>query len=426
LTSQERLQVEYLPIEKLKKWPDNPRVMSPDQAEALHKSLEHFDIVEPLVVDQHNRIVGGHQRYDQLVALGYKTVPVIRKRLSEREFKSLNLALNRISGQWDTERLAPILVELRNLPEIDLTGFQPQEIESLIREVMPEANGEEDAILEPPRRAITRAGDLWECGSHKILCADATEPESWKRLLGGEKLALVVTDPPYGEQYELSNKFTHDPVTGVDTPNKSWGEITGDSSPDIALAAVPHIFENLTENGSAYIFCGKKLLVALCNWLDKNNIHYPPFLIWDKGFPVITWHRYHLEHEMIVWCGPGSRPGGNAYWFGDKYETSIWRIPLDATGPSRLHPTQKPVALMERPIGNSSKAGDTIGDPFLGSGSTLIAAEKLGRTFAGIEIEPTYCDISIQRWENLTSSQAILESSGQPFSEVAKEREGEG
>ena len=403
----ERLQIEYVPVKRLRRWDKNPRVMSPSQSEALRAELKAYGFRDPLVVDQNYRVCGGHQRLDAAVALGLKEVPVVRSRMTEEQFKVLNLALNRIHGDWDAEKLAPLLDELRNLPEIALTGFSAQEIEKLIQQVMPaEATGREDDVPEEPAEAVTQHGDVWQLGKHRLLCGDATRPESWERLLEGSKIALYVTDPPYGEKYELSNKFTHHPNLGLDVSNKSWGGIRGDETTAVAMQTIPLALQHLTDNGSAYVFCGKNLLVALCNWLDQNKIHYPPFIVWDKGFPVITWHRYHLEHEMIVWCGPGSRPGGNAYWFGDKYETSVWRIPIDAQGPSRLHPTQKPVALVERAMRNSSQNNDNVGDPFLGSGTTLIAAERLGRTCYGMEQEPKWVDVAVKRWEQYAGRRA--------------------
>ena len=399
----DKLYLEYVPIEKLKKWDLNPRVMPEDQAAALTRSLQRFDIVEPLVVDQHNRICGGHQRYDQLVALGVKQVPVIRKHLTPNEFKALNLALNRISGEWDEQKLAPLLAELRDFPEIDLTGFQTAEIDKLIREIMPTENGQEDEIPEPSAEPITKQGVVWQLTKHRIVCADATKQDSWQKFLGGQQVPLVVTDPPYGESYELSTKFN--PETGEH--HKTWGEIEGDSSTEVAMTTLPNIFANLTENGSAYIFAGKSLLVQLANYCDEHKIHYPPFVVWDKGFAVITWQRYHAEHEMISYCGPGSRPGASSNWFGPKNETTLWRISLDVYGQERLHPTQKPVELFRWAIRNSSMERESVMDPFLGSGTTLIACEQLGRTCMGIEIEPRYVDVAVKRWENLTSRKAI-------------------
>lgn len=360
-----RIRIEHVSIAKLKEWAQNPRLISDEQYRALLQNVRKFGIVDPLIVDQRYRIVGGHQRISVLTELGVKTVPVVKLQLSRQEFKILNLALNKISGEWDREKLALLLEDLALLPELDLTGFSQQEANLVIESFPSQDETREDFTPELPKKAASKIHDIYMLGKHRLVCGDATNSSVWEKLLAGHKAGMVITDPPYGVNYELSNKFVLDKVSGRESHHKSWGKIERDENPTTALNAMPHIFENLANDGVAYITCGTKLLVALANWLDANHIRYAPFLVWDKGFAVITWERYHAAHEFILYCGPGSYPTCGkgkikSRWFGPKNETTVWHI---ATDPSsrRVHPTQKPVALYERAIVNSSVRGGNCG-----------------------------------------------------------------
>lgn len=374
-------------------------------------------------------LIGGHQRIKTLdptwrivkrftkdpvgtVAIGYIDTPE-QGRLSYREVdwelkreKAANLAANKIQGEWDNEKLASVLTQLVELPEFQLTGFTDQEA-NLIIEAFPdiESTQTEDIIPQRPTRATTRIGQLWKLGPHRLLCADATKPDSWERLLGDEKAALCITDPPYGEEYDVANKSEYNPITGNRKPNRSRPKISGDESTEVALATLPELFSHLVENGVAYVTCATDLAVDLIDWLRQHDIHYGTLMVWHKHFQVVSWNRYHAEHELIVFCGKGSRPGKFARWFGPKNETTVWDIPLDAHG-ERSHPTQKPVALYERAMVNSSAIGEIVVDPFAGSGPCLVAAEKHRRRAYLMEIDPCYCDVIVKRWMKLTGGEA--------------------
>jgi len=405
-----RIGIEYVPISRLKEWKHNPRFIGDEQYHALAESVRKFGIIDPLIVDQGYRIVGGHQRLKALRDLGIRKAPVVKLALSSRDFKTLNLALNKISGEWDNELLAPLLEELAPLPEFDLTGFSQQEANVLIETFRLEDGTQADDAPALPKKPKSRLGDMYKLGNNRLLCADATIPESWERLLAGKKASMVITDPPYGVNYELSNKFALNKLTGRKEHDKSWGKIAQDTDCNAALNALPHIFGNLAEDGVTYITSGTRLLISIANWLDTQRIRYAPFLIWDKGFAVITWERYHAAHEFLIYCGPGSYPtksNGNARsrWFGPKNETTIWRIPIEPSK-QRLHPTQKPVALYERAMINSSAQSEIVVDPFAGSGTCIIAAEKRDRRAYCIELDPKYVDVAVKRWENFTGRKA--------------------
>lgn len=405
-----RITIEYVSPTKLKEWELNPRVISEEQYRALSENVAKFGIVDPLIVDQHYRIVGGHQRTKVLSDLGLKTVPVVKLQLSRRDFKILNLALNKISGEWSMEKLAPLLEELAPLPELDLTGFSQHEANLAIESFPIELESRDDSVPELPKGAVSKPGDLYKLGNHRLLCGDAKDPNSWQILLQGRQAGMVFTDPPYGVRYDVGHKFVLDKMSGREVHHKSWGRIEQDEDPTTTVNTLPNVFENMTGDGVAYICCGTKLAVKVANWLEANHVRYAPFLVWDKGFPVITWERYHAEHEFIVYCGPGSYPTGakggiKSRWFGPKNETTIWRIPLEPNN-QRMHPTQKPVAVYERAIINSSRRGEIVVDPFLGSGTCLIAAEKHHRSAYCIEIDPGYVDVAVKRWELFTHAKA--------------------
>jgi len=408
-----RIRLEQIPIHDLRGWKKNPRTISEDELARLKKGLEHFGVVDPIITNQRLIIIGGHQRVRALKELEYTgTVPVIRlkRHLTRNDFAELNLALNKISGDWDQEKLAPILQELIELPTFELTGFTPQEA-NLIIESFPniEPNQAEDETPPLPTKPITKPGQLWKLGPHRLLCGDATDPDAWKKLMGNQQADLCITDPPYGVdyQYEHGKGYHLEQLTGRKKfiPKKS-AAMPGDETTAVALKAYPLIFQHLAHNAAAYITTGTDLLVDTVNWLRGEGIHYAVPMVWDKGHDVVSWNRYHLGHENIIFCGQGSLPGGgNKRWFGPKNESTIWRIPIDDRG-GKVHRAQKPVALYERAMINSSAPGDIVADCFSGSGTCIIAAEKHRRHAYLMELDPAYCDLTIKRWMTFTGRKA--------------------
>jgi hypothetical protein len=374
-----------------------------------HQRLKHLDPSWPIVKRPHSDRVGTK-------AAGYVQTPFGRFTYREVDWPkhkemAANLAANKISGEWDNEKLAPILQELVTLPEFDLTGFTAQEANLVIEEfpIEPKNEGEDD-VPALPDEAQTKPGQLWHLGGHRLLCGDATDPNAWDKLMDGHSAAAIIMDPPYGVGYQLSDKFRADKLNGQvvrKKHHKTTKDITKDETHAAAMnvtsAALGCALEHMVKDWSGYLCCGLDLLVDSVNWLRQKGIHYSiPFIVWDKGFPVVTWSRYHGEHEDILWFGPGSLPGGHSRWFGPKNETSIWRIPIDARASERLHPTQKPVALYERPVINSTAPGEIVVDPFAGSGPIMIAAEKHQRKAYMMETSPEYCDVIVKRYMGFT------------------------
>jgi DNA modification methylase len=408
-------------VSEIQAAPYNPRKITDEQLLTLKRSMEAFGDLSGIVVNRRtSHMVGGHQRIKHLepswkikkhplsdkvgtVAAGYIETPFGRFSYREVDWelkkeKAANLAANKISGDWDNQKLAPLLEELVVTPELfDMTGFNMPET-NLIIETMAEA-GDENIDEAPPLPAtpFTKPGQLLKLGKHRLLCGDATDPKAWRRLMGAEKAALCITDPPYGTSYNVHNKSKYDKIKGAHEPHRSRPNIKGDTDTKVALEALPQIFSNLIDQGVLYLTCGTDLAVDTIQWLREHHIHYGTLMVWNKQFDVVSWNRYHAAHELIVFAGKGSRPGRLARWFGPKHETTVWDIKLDARG-DRVHPTQKPVALYERAMVNSSEPREIVLDPFAGSGTSVIAAEKHGRRAFMMETDPAYCDVIVKRW----------------------------
>jgi DNA modification methylase len=411
MSRSQQIRVEYVRVDKLKDWDRNPRIIPDHQMQALKKNIERFGIVDPIIVNRSNTIIGGHQRAAAAKQLGLKQVPIVRLNLKGKGLKVLNLALNRISGDWDNEKLAPILQELAALPEFNLTGFNQQEANIIIESFPLEEAANEDEIPEPPAKGQTHAGQLWKLGNHRLLCADSTDPHAWKKLMDDQRGHLAVIDPPYGVEYlyEHGKGYHLNKTTGLKkfVPKKS-AAMVGDTSTDIAIKSLPLLFNNIIPNAAVYIFAGTELMIDVYNWLRDQRIHYGVSIVWDKGRDVVSWNHYHPGHENIIFCGQGSLPGGgNKRWFGEKNESTVWRIPIDDRG-GKIHRAQKPVAIYERAIINSSAQGEIVVDNFGGSGSCLIAAEKHNRRAYLMEINPAYCDVIVKRWMTYTGRSTIV------------------
>jgi DNA modification methylase len=242
--------------------------------------------------------------------------------------------------------------------------------------------------------------------------------------MNNRKAAIVITDPPFGVRYSEINNQRFNIKNGyiLDTKHRQWEPLAGDENFDAAINSAAFIYASLVGDGVAYVFCNSYLLIKFATWLNEHNIHYSPFLVWVKPGITISWQRYHPAHEFIIHSGPGSgTTGTNSRWFGDNSQSCIWELDVERQG--RLHPTQKPVEIYERALVNSSQRGELIVDCFFGSGTAVIAAEKLGRVCYGMEVDSAWVDVSVRRWENITSHEAILESTGQTFSQVAEQRQ---
>jgi len=368
--------------------------------EALRRSLREFGTVEPIVVNKRTgRIVGGHQRVKAAEAEGIKELPTVTVDLGKAEERQLNLALNRIHGEWDPEALSGVLASLKEMGgNLELTGFTDDELEDLLGLVEePKGLTDPDSIPEEvtPR---TQPGDLWLLdGGHRIFCGDSTSANAVQTVMGEDRAVCMWTDPPYGVSYTGKTKkalqIQNDGADGLqDLIAAAFERAKGALAPGAALY-VSH------PAGALGVVFGQCFVNA--GW----RLHQT--LVWVKDSLVLGHSDYHYRHEPILFGyhpGNGRRGRGAEGWYGTNSEDSVFEIPRPKASPD--HPTCKPVALVAQHLKNSSDVGDVILDPFLGSGTTLIAAERLGRRCYGLELEPKYCDVAVSRWEKFTGRRA--------------------
>ncbi len=399
------LTVEDVAIDRLHPDPANPRRISDDELNALERSLREFGFVQPIVARREDGVViGGHQRLVAARRLGLTSVPVIWVDSSPEQARLLGLALNRISGSWDEALLARLLGELQAGPDIDLSlsGFGEDEVAGLLRSLETrerrgrvESFDVETALEEAGRTPRTKPGDLWVLGPHRLLCGDATKGTDVERALGGRKAAMAFTDPPYN--VALGDHGGHQ-------PGSRRRRIRNDALDPVAWEGFVRAWARVllgAVDGAVYICMSSKELPLLCRVLAEEGGHWSDTIIWAKDRFVLGRADYQRNYEPIWY---GWREGAAHHWCGDRDQGDVWDVARPADSP--LHPTMKPLALMERAIGNSSRDGDLVLDIFTGSGSTLIAAERTGRVCAGIELDPRYVDVAVARWEAFTGSVA--------------------
>ncbi len=384
----------------------NPRVDlqpgDPDY-EKLKKSISTFGLVEPLIWNKRTgNLVGGHQRLKILIAGGAEEVEASIVDLSPEMEKALNIALNKIGGDWDEEKLSALLDEMQKIPDFDvgITGFESAEISELLDKFTETPEDDEfdfDAEVDTTKEPVTKRGDLIELGQHRILCGDSSSPEDIKRLLGDEKVNLIHTDPPYNVNYYGGNR----PVPNV-RPKKSrnWERIYSDNlSQEEYEGWLKKIFANISpflkEGAPFYIWNGHRQFGPMHTMLEGLGYHVACVLTWAKPNFAISYADYNQQTEFCLYGW--KKDNGAHIWHGPTNETTLWEIKRDATK-EYIHPTQKPIALAQRSIRNSSQRGDITLDLFLGSGSTLIAAESLSRRCFGLEIDSRYCDGIVRRY----------------------------
>ncbi len=407
VAGQTEIAVEQVPIDDLRPDPSNPRQISQAELEALTRSIQEFGLVDPIIARHDDRIViGGHQRLLAARKLGLKTVPVIFVDLSPERAHLLNLALNKISGSWDQELLARLLADLQPSEDLDLTltGFTEEELAKLLRSLDHREKRERpesfdlDAALEAARAApVAQRGDLWRLGDHRLLCGDAADTGDVRCLLDVRNAQMAFTDPPYNVAYG-----DH----GGQQRGTRKRRIQNDALPPQEWEAFCRAWaRNLLENvdGALYICMSTREWPTVSRILDELGGHWSDTIIWAKDRFVLGRADYQRQYEPIWY---GWRDGADHHWCGDRDQGDVWEIERPAE--SALHPTMKPLALVERAIENSSRPGNVVLDLFLGSGTTLIAAERTGRVCYGLELDPHYCQVVLARWEAFTGLKAEL------------------
>ncbi len=398
------LTIEHVPIETLRVDPFNPRRISEDEMEALTRSIREFGFVQPVVARREDgSIVGGHQRLVAARKLGYKTVPVVFVDLPPEQARVLNLALNKISGEWDEELLAQLLADLSaGAADLSLSGFGDDEVKKLLRSLdhrekreRPEAF-DLDAALEAAEGAHgAKQGDLWALGEHRLLCGDATDAEAVAYLMDGKRALMTFTDPPYNVSlgdHGGRQRGTRKRRLQNDAPPKEQWEAFGRGWSRNLLDVT---------DGAIFVCMSTKEWPAVSRVLEEEGGHWSDTIIWVKDRFVIGRADYQRGYEPL-WFG--WREGAKHFWCGDRDQSDVWQIARPSI--SDAHPTMKPIELVERALENSNRPGDIVLDLFLGSGSTLIAAERTGRISYSMELDPHYAQVAMLRWEAFTGLKA--------------------
>jgi DNA modification methylase len=415
------------PIDKLILYARNPR-KNDAAVDRMCASIREFGFKIPCLVRSDGEVIDGHLRLKAARKLAIAEIPVILcDEWTPAQVKAFRLMVNRSAtwAEWDEELLR---LELRDLQaaEIDLalTGFDTTEIEDFLLHDTPI----EDTVPVLPDHPVSEIGDLWLCGDHRVLCGDATDPEVVSRLLGESSPFLMVTDPPYGieldsEWRDRAGLNTRGPAEPSYLKRRTKGHretsISGDTRADWseAFALVPRL-------EVAYVFHASKFTREVLDGLLRIGFLHHQQIIWDKGRTVLTRTHYWFQHEPCWYVRKKNAP-----WYGKAGENStIWNSPSPKFLMGRSdeekfdHPTQKPVELMRKPILNHTKSGELVYDPFLGSGTTLAAAELTERVCYGLELDPKYVDVVIERWQRLNGKQAMLEGDGRTFDAVRRNR----
>jgi len=408
-----KLNVEYRSINALIPYARNARTHSESQVAQIAASIVEFGFTNPILMGSDDVIVAGHGRLAAAQKLGLQQVPVlVLEHLSPTQRRALVIADNRIAENagWDDAMLRLELDALRNDDfDLSLTGFDVDDIADLFEgeEGGDEGQTDDDAAPEVLDAAVSRAGDIWLLGNHRLLCGDSTDPQSFELLLAGQKVDMVFTDPPYNVNYANSAK---DKMRGK---NRSiLNDNLGEGFYDFLLAALTPTVAH--SKGAIYVAMSSSELDVLQEAFRVAGGKWSTFIIWAKNTFTMGRSDYQRQYEPILYGWP---EGGKHHWCGDRNQSDVWQIKKPHK--NDLHPTMKPVELVERAIRNSSKPGDMVLDPFGGSGTTVIACEKSGRCARLIEMDPKYVDVIVRRWQEWASKKAIRESDGVTFDNQA-------
>jgi DNA modification methylase len=387
------MSVELRPLDAVRPYANNPR-QNDDAVEAVAESIRRFGFRQPIVVDQDGVIVAGHTRFRAAQRLGLATVPVhVATDLSPDEVRAYRLADNKTAelASWDDAMLSIELDALRGAGiDWTLLGFDEEELAKLLAPAGTEGLTDPDAVPEKPADPITKPGDLWLLGKHRLLCGDSTSATDVARLLDGAVPALMVTDPPYGVEYDPEWRMD----AGLTGNTARMGKVMNDDRADWTEAW------KLFPGDVAYVYHAGVFASTVQQSLERAGFAIRAQIIWAKDRLALSRGDYHWQHEP---CWYAVREGGKGHRTDDRTQTTLWSIPArDDAGHG--HGTQKPVECMERPVRNH--LADTVYEPFAGSGTTVIACERTGRTCMSMELDPGYCDVVVRRWEDFTGRKA--------------------
>jgi DNA modification methylase len=411
-------QIELWPIERLRPYARNARLHSDHQVAVLAANMLTFGWTMPCMISDDGELISGHGRILAATKLGLSKIPVLRmSHLDEDRRRALRLSDNSVGdlAEWDELNLGLEIIDLQTLGfDTDLLGFSPEFLDNLLRAAQGIDEAEdgstegEDDIPAPPATPVSVAGDLWQLGSHRLICGDSTSADVVGRLLGGVKPLLMVTDPPYGVEYDPSWRNE----AGA-AKTKRTGKVLNDDRADWREAW------SLFPGDVAYIWHGALHAATVADSLIAAGFAIRSQIIWAKDRLVLSRGDYHWQHEP---CWYAVRAKGKGHWAGDRKQTTLWQIANKDQDAATVHGTQKPVECMRRPILNNSSPGQAVYEPFMGSGTTLIAAETTGRLCYGVELNPVYVDVAIERWQAFTGEEAVLLDSGETFAALKSQR----
>jgi DNA modification methylase len=401
--------IEQWPTAKLLPYARNARTHSESQVAQIAASIAEFGFVTPCLVGSDGVLVAGHGRLAAAQKLGIATVPVVvLDHLTPTQRRALVIADNRLAENagWDDAMLQVELTALQDENfDLSLLGFDADELQAILagEETVTDGLTDEDEVPESSGPVVSRPGDVFICGDHRVLCGDATQAESYQALLGDDHVEMVWQDPPYGVNYANSMK---DKMRGTDRPilNDNLGEAF---QPFLTAALTPMLVRC---DGAIYIAMSSSELDTLQAAFREAGGKWSTFIIWAKNTFTLGRADYQRQYEPILY---GWRDGVKRHWCGDRDQGDVWAIKKPHK--NDLHPTMKPVELVERAIRNSSRPGDTVLDCFGGSGTTLIAAEKSGRKARLMELDAKYVDVIVRRWQAFTGQEAVREHDGVGF-----------
>jgi DNA modification methylase len=404
--------VERWALDRLVPYARNARTHSEAQVAQIAASIREWGWTVPVLVDEAGTLIAGHGRVLAARKLGLTSVPVmVACGWSEAQRRAYTLADNRLalSAGWDEDLLRLELAELDDLGvDLSLTGFEPGELASLLATQSPGLT-DPDEVPAAPEVPTSRLGDVWLLGRHRLVCGDCTDPAVVEAALAGVRPHLMVTDPPYGVEYDPS--WRNEALKGSKTART--GKVLNDNRADWREAWA------LFPGDVAYVWHGALHAGTVADSLTACGFSVRAQIIWAKERLVLGRGHYHWQHEP---CWYAVRDGSKGHWAGDRKQTTLWSIPSRDQDADTVHGTQKPVDCMRRPIENNSSPGQAVYEPFSGSGTTLIAAEMAGRACHAVELSPAYVDVAVLRWQAFTGQEATLEGSKATYTQVAAER----
>lgn len=407
--------VRMTPLEQIIPYGKNPRQHSPEQIELIAKSMIEDGVTSPILVDEDGVIIYGHGRRMAAEKNGFTQYPVIvAKGWTEQQKRAYRIKDNSLAllSTWSTDLLRVELGELSSAGyDMPLLGFDDVQ---LVQFMSVPSGADPEVTPEPPVKPVSRTGDLWIMGKHRLLCGDSTKSDDVDRVLGGKNPHLMVTDPPYGVDYDpgwRDDRASKSPTMG-NRKDTAKGSVSNDDRADWR-----EVFA-LFGGDVAYVWCASLTNDAAIGGLEAIGLLRRSLIIWSKTHIAVGRGDYQWQHEL---CWYAVRKGRTGHWAGDRKQATVWNIDKPQKSETG-HSTQKPIECMRRPIQNNSKPGDYVYEPFAGSGTTIIAAEMMNRYALAIELAPNYVDVCVERWMTFAKGDAILDGDGRTFAQIKAAR----